>query len=83
MGKYTPNGENERREMLEVIGAGALEELFSDIPSQVRAGELEGLPEGASELEVMRRMKRQRIKTEFFRLFSEARALTATTYRLW
>ena len=26
MGKYTPNGENERREMLEVIGAGALEE---------------------------------------------------------
>ena len=52
--------------MLEVIGAGALEELFSDIPSQVRAGELEGLPEGASELEVMRRMKKTADKNRVF-----------------
>ena len=66
MGRYTPNGEKERVEMLEAIGAACADDLFSDIPENVKAGELKGVPEGASELEVIRAMKKTADKNTVF-----------------
>lgn len=38
---YIPNTDNDVREMLDVIGVESLEDLFSDIPSELRVkGEL-------------------------------------------
>jgi len=49
---YCPNTPEEIREMLAVIGAGSVEELFSPIPQQLRAKSFE-LPAGMSEFELM------------------------------
>jgi glycine dehydrogenase subunit 1 len=53
---YCPNTPEEIREMLAVIGAGSLEELFSPIPQELRAKSFE-LPAGMSEFELMRIMR--------------------------
>ncbi|WP_460595270.1 aminomethyl-transferring glycine dehydrogenase subunit GcvPA [Geomonas sp. Red276] len=49
---YSPNTPEEIREMLEVIGAGSVEELFSAIPKELRAKSFD-LPPGVSEFELM------------------------------
>lgn len=53
---YCPNTPEEIREMLAVIGAKDVAELFSVIPEKLRAKSFE-LPEGVSEFELMRLMK--------------------------
>ncbi len=53
---YCPNTENEQREMLAVIGAASVEELFTAIPAPLRAKSFE-LPAGMSEFELFDRMK--------------------------
>ena len=58
---YCPNTPEEIREMLAVIGAGSVEDLFSPIPKDLRAKSFE-LPEGMSEFELMGIM-REKAKT--------------------
>lgn len=53
---YCPNTPEEIREMLAVIGAGSVEELFAPIPAGLRAKSFD-LPPGMSEFELMRHMK--------------------------
>ena len=53
---YCPNTPEEIREMLDVIGAGSVEDLFSPIPADLRAKSFE-LPAGMSEFELMRIMR--------------------------
>lgn len=53
---YCPNTPEEIREMLAVIGAGSVDELFSGIPAALRARSFD-LPNGMSEFELMRRMR--------------------------
>ncbi|WP_136515650.1 aminomethyl-transferring glycine dehydrogenase subunit GcvPA [Geomonas edaphica] len=53
---YCPNTPDDIREMLAVIGAGSVEELFSSIPADLRARSFD-LPPGMSELELTRHMK--------------------------
>ena len=55
MGSYISNTPEEQREMLSTVGAPDVESLFSHIPQEVRAGELD-LPAGLSELEVRRKV---------------------------
>ncbi|MDO4486558.1 MAG: aminomethyl-transferring glycine dehydrogenase subunit GcvPA [Bacillota bacterium] len=57
MGSYVPNTDRERMEMLKEAGFESFEELFSDLPQEmVVSGGLD-IPEGMSELEVIRKMK--------------------------
>ena len=49
---YIPHTPEDVKEMLAAIGAGSIEELFDEIPSHLKAGQLEALPEGLSEMEV-------------------------------
>lgn len=52
---YVPNTEADRRAMLDIIGVSASEELFSEIPAEVRNPEL-NLASGTSELELLREL---------------------------
>src|ERR1700750_3213908 len=55
--RYLPLSDADRSEMLRVIGAGSIDELFKDVPEEARlTGPIEGLPMHASELAVERHM---------------------------
>lgn len=54
---FIPHTETEVRDMLAAIGAGSIDELFAEIPPDLRCGELKDLPEALSEMEVCRLME--------------------------
>lgn len=67
MGGYVPNTREQRQDMLKAIGLSSMEDLFVDIPQEVRLkGELE-IPQGKSELEVKREMEDLAGKNRVFR----------------
>ena len=67
MGGYVPNTKEQRQDMLKAIGLSSMEDLFVDIPQEVRLkGELE-IPQGKSELEVKRDMEDLAGKNRVFR----------------
>lgn len=67
MGGYVPNTKEQRQDMLKAIGLFSMEDLFVDIPQEVRLkGELE-IPQGKSELEVKREMEDLAGKNRVFR----------------
>ena len=55
--RYLPLSNADRSEMLRVIGVGSIDELFRDVPEELRLkGPIKGLPMHASELAVERHM---------------------------
>jgi glycine dehydrogenase subunit 1 len=52
---YISNTDDERRRMLEKVGAASVDELFAGIPDELRARRFE-LPPGRSEMEVMQHL---------------------------
>jgi glycine dehydrogenase subunit 1 len=61
--RYLPLTEADRREMLGVIGAATVEELFRDVPRKARrSGPLEHLPRALGELEVERALAKMAAK---------------------
>ncbi|MDF2544744.1 MAG: gcvPA [Herbinix sp.] len=57
MGKYFPHTSMDRTEMLQTIGCSSIEELFINIPQEVRLTKELDLPEGLSESQVKRKME--------------------------
>ena len=53
---YSPNTDADRRTMLDAIGVASVDELFTDIPGQLRDPEL-ALPDPISELELSREIE--------------------------
>ena len=49
---FIPHTEDDVRRMLAAIGVADLENLFDEIPPELRCGELDAIPEGLSEMEV-------------------------------
>jgi glycine dehydrogenase subunit 1 len=49
---FIPHTEEDVRRMLDVIGVGQIDDLFDEIPADLRAQALEHVPEGMSEMEV-------------------------------
>jgi glycine dehydrogenase subunit 1 len=49
---FIPHTEQDVRRMLEVIGVSDIEQLFDEIPADLRAGPLQQVPPGMSEMEV-------------------------------
>lgn len=66
MGSYVISTEKERREMLREAGFGSFDDLFAQIPKEVRAGEL-SLEKGLSELEALERMETLAGENKIFR----------------
>lgn len=57
--RYLPLTDTDRAQMLGVIGAASVDDLFVDVPKEARlSGAIEGLPLHASELAVERHMSR-------------------------
>src|ERR687886_816789 len=52
MTRYTSATDADRREMLDRIGAGTIDDLFADIPEKLRLGRPLDLPDGMSEQDV-------------------------------
>lgn len=50
---YIPHTEKDIQEMLDAIGVDNIEQLFDEVPAELRNGELKNVPPGASEMEVM------------------------------
>ncbi|MBU3876149.1 aminomethyl-transferring glycine dehydrogenase subunit GcvPA [Faecalicatena sp. AGMB00832] len=66
MGSYVPNTKEERTAMLSEIGFQSMEELFGHIPDEVKVKDGLKIPEGMSELEVRRAMKKIADKNQIF-----------------
>ena len=56
---FIPHTDTDVRSMLETIGIDDIDGLFDEIDQGLRAGALDGLPEGMSEMEVDRLMERR------------------------
>jgi glycine dehydrogenase subunit 1 len=54
---FIPHTEKDTREMLAAIGAGSIEELFDEIPDELRIDHLQGVPEALSEMAISRLMR--------------------------
>lgn len=52
--RYLPNTDKDREEMLEVIGAKDIMDLFNDIPEKVKVNEQMNLPKSLSEYELIK-----------------------------
>lgn len=48
---YIPHTPDDIKSMLDTIGVSSIEDLFDEIPAHLKAGKLEKLPEGLSEME--------------------------------
>ncbi len=55
--RYIPNTEADRRQMLEAIGVGAIEDLFADIPEPLRLRRPLKIPPALAEAEVVKRLR--------------------------
>ena len=67
MGSYVPATEDQKQKMLEAMGLSSTDELFSHIPSQVRLQGKLRIPEGLSEMEVLRKMEDYAGENRIFR----------------
>ncbi|HEY5625763.1 MAG TPA: glycine dehydrogenase, partial [Dehalococcoidia bacterium] len=54
---FIPHTDDDTREMLEAIGAKSIEELFDEIPAELKIDSLNGIPEAMSEMEITRLMR--------------------------
>jgi glycine dehydrogenase subunit 1 len=54
---FIPHTEKDTREMLEAIGADSIEELFDEIPKELRIEHLDAIPEALTEMEISRLMR--------------------------
>ena len=67
MSNYVPNTEEQQKEMLQAIGLGSMEDLFAAVPEDVRIKDALRLPEGLSEMDVLRQMEEMAGKNTVFR----------------
>ncbi|MFV2003816.1 MAG: aminomethyl-transferring glycine dehydrogenase subunit GcvPA [Gammaproteobacteria bacterium] len=56
---FIPHTDQEIKQMLDTIGAEALDDLFDEIPAHLRAGVLDTIPQGLNEMEVSRLMQQR------------------------
>jgi len=54
---FIPHTDTDVTEMLAAIGAGSIDDLFDEIPPELRAQGLDGIPAGLSEMDVTRLMQ--------------------------
>ena len=67
MGSYVPSTKAQQQEMLAAIGCAGFEDLFKQIPEQVRLRDKVNLPSGKSELEVRRVLEEIAAKNVVFK----------------
>jgi len=63
---YLPNTDDQRLEMLEVIGLKSADDLYVPVPNELKYNKELDIPEGKSEIEVSRRMRQIAEKNTVF-----------------
>ena len=53
---FIPHTPEQVEEMLEVIGVKSIDDLFDEIPASLQNADMSGVPEGTSEMEMLRKM---------------------------
>lgn len=69
MGNFLPSTDAQRREMMDAVGVSTMEELYTDIPADLRqlaAQAAADLPKGVSEFEALEQMKQLAKKNRVF-----------------
>ncbi len=66
MGSYVPNTGKEQQEMLRVCGFQSMDELYGDIPDNLKRKEPLDIPEGKPEADVVRGMERMARKNHVY-----------------
>ncbi len=69
MGNFLPSTALQRREMMDAVSVSQIEELYADIPADLRKQAAEaaaGMPEGVSEFEALERMEQLAKKNRVF-----------------
>ncbi|MBP3661139.1 MAG: aminomethyl-transferring glycine dehydrogenase subunit GcvPA, partial [Oscillospiraceae bacterium] len=66
MASYIPSTQDERQEMLRVVGVEDYRELYRDVPSEMYLDRPLNIPEGMSELEVGRKVAEMAAKNKVF-----------------
>ena len=59
---FIPHTEKDTREMLAAIGADSIEDLFDEIPAELRIEHLDAIPEALSEMQIARLMRERAAK---------------------
>ena len=67
MGSFVPTTPSERQQMLKTIGVGSVEELFRDVPQEMRIDGYLDLPSGKSEMETLESVSALAEKNHVFR----------------
>jgi glycine dehydrogenase subunit 1 len=71
---FIPHTPEDVREMLASIGARSIDELFDEIPENLRSGSLAAVPPGLTEMEVMRLMRGRAERDGFYQNYIGAGA---------
>ncbi|MDL1866387.1 glycine dehydrogenase, partial [Betaproteobacteria bacterium PRO4] len=71
---FIPHTEEDVAEMLASIGAKSIDELFDEIPAELKTGKLTQVPVGLSEMEISRLMHGRAQKDGFYLSFIGAGA---------
>ena len=82
MAKYTPHTENDVSEMLSVLGKENIDELFEDVPGNIRLKSL-NMDGGLSQFSVMEYMKKLASMNKGFMLYCAERGHMIIIYRRW
>ena len=61
---FVPHTNEDEKLMLDAIGVNSIEDLFDEIPGDLRAGELLQIPDGISEMELLRLMNERARRDE-------------------
>lgn len=56
---FIPHSSDDLSEMLETLGLASIDELFDEIPDDLKVSQLEGVPPALSEMEVQRLMRKR------------------------
>lgn len=64
MYSYIANGEQDKKDMLKVIGVDSIDDLFSDVPSNLKLGRELNIDKSRSELEVAKKIKEMASKNK-------------------
>lgn len=56
---FIPHTEKDTAEMLQTIGANSIDDLFDEIPAELRIEKLQHVPEAMSEMEIVRLMRQR------------------------
>ena len=59
---FIPHTEEEVKQMLDAIGVDSIDDLFDEIPAELRAGDLSAIPQGLSEMEVSALMNSRAVR---------------------